>query len=294
MKKIIERLLVFIIGIPVVFALVIYLPFRHNLALNIFVILFSAMGAVEFSTMLEKKNIIISKIESFILGAVLPLAFTLFVSLEIPSFITPILIMAGAVWVLLSKVFSRSSETDSIISQITGKFALLVYPGLFMCCIVAMSFLEKPPVTLLFLFITFGSDSTAWLFGTLFGANNRGIFPVSPNKSVAGFLGGILGSVIVAAGAALLFPNIFHSAILSVYYPEISSSKIIVLAVILGVCTSIAASLGDLAESAIKRSCNFKDSGNLMLGRGGVLDSIDSIALAAPIYYFLFRMLFKL
>jgi phosphatidate cytidylyltransferase len=50
--------------------------------------------------------------------------------------------------------------------------------------------------------------------------------------------------------------------------------------------------LGDLAESAIKRSSDFKDSGKLMLGRGGIIDSIDSIAAAAPVFYMLYKFIF--
>ena len=288
MKKIIERLLVFIIGIPAVFALVMLLPYRSNLALNIVTILFSAMGTVEFSFLLEKKKIVISKIESFILGAVIPLAFTLVISFELPEWIIPVLIMASAGWILLTKVFSKSSEIEPITEQITGKISLLIYPGLFICWLVIMSGWENSTATLLFLFVTFSSDSTAWLFGSLFGKNNRGIIPVSPNKSIAGFIGGVLGSVIVAVGAAFIFPNIFTYLNL-----EIPSGKLAILAAILGFCTGIAASLGDLAESAIKRSCDSKDSGNLMLGRGGVLDSIDSIAVAAPVFYLLFNIFFR-
>jgi len=292
MKKVIERVLVFIIGIPAVYAIVILLPHRSNLAMNIVTIFFSAMGAVEFSTMLEKKNIFISKIESFILGAVLPLTITLVISVRLPFEILPVLAMASAGWVLLSKVFTKSSGIDSITNQIIGKFALLTYPGLFISWLIVMSLWEIPEATLLFLFIAFGTDSAAWLFGTLFGRNNKGIIPVSPNKSVAGFIGGILGSVIIAVGAALLFPNIFLRLKTIISGTDIPFSSLMIRAGILGVCTGIAASLGDLAESAIKRSCDCKDSGNLMLGRGGVLDSIDSIAFAAPVFFFLFTLLF--
>jgi phosphatidate cytidylyltransferase len=287
MKKLIERLLIFIIGIPAVFALVYYLPFYHNLALNITAIFFSAMGAVEFSSMLEKKQIVIPKLESFILGSIIPLAFTLFISVRTPEWIIPVLIMTSAGWALLSRVFSRSTEIDTITNQILGRFSLIIYPGLFMCWIVIMSAWENPAVILLFLFITFGNDSIAWLFGTLFGANNRGIITVSPNKSIAGFIGGILGSVIVAVGAVLIFPSIF------LQNQEISVLSMTGMAAVLGLCTGIAASLGDLAESAMKRSCDFKDSGNFMLGRGGVLDSIDSIVAAAPVFYLIFSIFFK-
>jgi len=288
MKKIIERLLVFTIGVPAAFVLVICLPFYHNLAMNIVTIFFSAMGAVEFSSMLEKKKIVISKIESFILGAVIPLTFTLAISLEVNAWIIPILPMASAGWILLSKVFSKSSEVEAITEQIIGKFSLLIYPGLFMCWIILMSAWENPAAILLLLFITFGNDSAAWLFGNLLGANNRGIIPVSPNKSVAGFIGGLLGSVIIAVGAAIFFPQIFIYLNL-----EIPFFKMAIMAAILGLCTGITASLGDLAESAIKRSCDFKDSGNFMLGRGGILDSIDSVALAAPVFFLLFNIFFR-
>ncbi|WP_461254887.1 phosphatidate cytidylyltransferase [Treponema sp. R80B11-R83G3] len=288
MKKIIERLLIFIIGLPAVFTLVILLPYYNNLALNIVTVFFSAMGAVEFSSMLEKKKIVISKIESFILGTVIPLTFTLVISLKITPLIVPIIAMVSAGWVLLSKVFSRTSEIETITGQIIGKFSLLVYPGLFICWMVIMSAWGKPSAILLFLFITFINDSTAWLCGNLFGAKNRGIIPVSPNKSVAGFIGGTLGSIIIAEGAVIFFPQIF------IYLNfEISFSYLAIMAAVLGLCTGIAASLGDLAESAIKRSCDFKDSGNFMLGRGGVLDSIDSIAVAAPVFFLLFSMFFR-
>jgi phosphatidate cytidylyltransferase len=286
MKKLIERLLVFLIGIPAVFALVFFLPYYRNLAMNIAAVFFSAMGAVEFSYMLEKKQIVIPKPESFILGSIIPLAFTLFVSFETPKWIIPVIIMTGAGWALLSRVFSRSAEIDAITSQIIGRFSLIIYPGLFICWLVIMSAWENPAAILLFLFITFGNDSIAWLAGSLLGANNRGIITVSPNKSVAGFIGGIFGSVIVALGAVLIFPGFF------IQKPE-TVSNMAGMAVILGLCTGIAASLGDLAESAIKRSCDFKDSGNFMLGRGGVLDSIDSIAVAAPVFYLVFSILFK-
>ena len=55
--------------------------------------------------------------------------------------------------------------------------------------------------------------------------------------------------------------------------------------VILALITTLAAIVGDLIESVFKRSLNIKDSGNIIPGRGGILDSTDSILIAAPIFY---------
>jgi phosphatidate cytidylyltransferase len=282
MKKIIERLLIFLIGIPAIVVLVLYLPFYNNLIFNIVVILFSGIGAVEFSSMLEKKNIRMSKIEAFILGIIAPLAITLNVSLNLPSWLLSVFIMAGTGWVLLSKIFTHTSNLETVTNRLVGGFSVMIYPGSFMYWIVKMNLWENHGLILVFLFIIFGNDSIAWLAGTLFGKNNRGIIPASPNKSIAGFIGGLLGSVIVAGVGAFFFPSVFP-----VRSEYVTVSNPVSLAVIIGFITGVAATLGDLAESAIKRSCDCKDSGNLMLGRGGVLDSIDSIAAAAPVFYLL-------
>ena len=284
MKKLIERLLVFLIGIPAVIGLVIYLPYLNNLALNLVVIFFSAMGAVEFSSMLEKKQIKISKVESFIYGALAPLAVALNISFGLPQWIVPLVIMAGAGWALVSGVFSRQTEIEPLTNKIIGGFSLIIYPGIFILWLVKMTGWGNPDIILLFLFITFANDSFGWLFGTLFGKNNRGIIAVSSNKSIVGYIGGLFGSIIVAIGAVYLFPAVYSSTL--------PVSALLPFAVIIGFCTGIAASLGDLAESAIKRSCDFKDSGNFMLGRGGVLDSTDSISIAAPVFYMLYYFLF--
>ena len=53
---------------------------------------------------------------------------------------------------------------------------------------------------------------------------------------------------------------------------------------LLGLITSAIAAVGDLIESSFKRSAEVKDSGNIIPGRGGILDSIDSVIMAAPVY----------
>jgi phosphatidate cytidylyltransferase len=104
----------------------------------------------------------------------------------------------------------------------------------------------------------------------------------SPNKSIAGFAGGLAASVGIVILAVIFIPAAFTSTMM----PSILAGTL------LGLGAGIAATLGDLSESALKRSANVKDSGTLILGRGGALDSIDSIILAAPVYYLLYQVLF--
>jgi phosphatidate cytidylyltransferase len=288
MGKVAQRLLIFFIGVPAVIGIVLFLPYYKHLVLNIFTVIFSAIGAVEFAAMLEKKLLYITKAQAFIFGLLAPLSLALTINFNFPEWIIPLMVMSGALWAVISRAFSSLEKMESVTNHLAASLSVLVYPGFFMFWLVKMTAWDNAgAIILIFLFIAFGSDSAAWLSGTLFGKNNRGIIQASPNKSIAGFIGGIIGSIIISGGAALLFPKVFNIT------GDITlDSGLLAMAVLLGICTGIASALGDLAESAIKRSCGVKDSGKLMLGRGGVLDSIDSIAFAAPIYFMLFRVFF--
>jgi phosphatidate cytidylyltransferase len=104
---------------------------------------------------------------------------------------------------------------------------------------------------------------------------------ISPNKTWEGAVGSLAGSVLMAAslwGLAELLEQ-WDSAVLS-YPGEIWYW------VSLAVVVNIAAQVGDLAESALKRSAGVKDSGSLLPGHGGVLDRIDALLLAAPVLWY--------
>jgi phosphatidate cytidylyltransferase len=287
-KKIIERVLVFCIGVPAVFSIIFLLPHYHHLAWNIIVTVFSTIGAFEFAAMLNKKQFGISKINAGILGALAPLYGILEANFNLSGML-PLLLIVVAAWILVSLIFSRNANMDTVIHRLAGYFAVMIYPGFFLYWLVKTSGLWVTPLSsgiiIMFFVIVFANDSIAWLAGNLFGKNNRGLIPASPNKSIAGFIGGLTGCVAMCFVFIKLFPflfTFFTSDILSV-------SDLIILSL----CTGIAATLGDLAESAVKRSCDVKDSGNIMLGRGGILDSIDSVAVAAPVYFITFTLLLQ-
>ena len=104
---------------------------------------------------------------------------------------------------------------------------------------------------------------------------------LSPNKTWEGAVGSVVGSVLMAGGlwglAELL--EQWDSAVLT-YPGEIWYW------LALAVVVNVAAQVGDLAESALKRSAGVKDSGSLLPGHGGVLDRIDALLLAAPVLWY--------
>ncbi|MCL1993000.1 MAG: phosphatidate cytidylyltransferase [Spirochaetes bacterium] len=285
MSVVVKRLLVFTIGVPLVVVFVLFLPFGSNFALNAVITVFSAIAAVEFSLMLKTKNLCIGKPAAAVLGALAPLSGVVMLVFNSPSWTAPLFLMAGACAVFISCVFTSEKDFDGIIGRIAAGIAVMVYPGVFLFWLVMMSAWQNAGIIILiFLLVNIACDSAAWLAGMLFGKGNRGVVAVSPNKSVAGFIGGAVGSAIIGVSALLIVPEVFT--------PRFDSVPVTVLAVGLSLCTGAVAAVGDLVESAIKRSCNFKDSGSLMLGRGGILDSVDSIAVAAPVFFLLYNVLF--
>ena len=285
MIKIINRLILFFIGVPAVFSIIFFFPHKNHLVYNIIVVVFSVLGAGEFKNILTQKNLDITLSESMILGAIIPLAWLSVISFDFSIEIILFAFILGATWILVSQVFIFKKNFESLVNRTAAGFSVMIYPGLFMGFLIRLSsFPNAKMFILFFLFLVFMNDSFAWVFGMLFGKNNRGIISVSPNKSIAGFTGGQIMSVAIGITGVLLFPEVFVTKNLE---PVIAGA-------LLGFFTGLMAILGDLCESALKRSSDIKDSGKLILGRGGALDSIDSLLLAAPVFFYLCRIMFSL
>jgi phosphatidate cytidylyltransferase len=284
MKKIFQRLLVFVIGVPVVVALVAFFPWKHRLVMNFAVVAFSALGAVEMGGLLAHKGAPASKAASAVLGAIIPAAAAIVVSFDGPSILLLALPVLALLVVLCVVTFRKNGDFSNALPLFSSGVAALVYPGAFLSWICAMNLLPNSEYLIVcYLLMAFGNDSLAWVFGMLFGKNNRGLVKASPNKSIAGYAGGILTAMAVGALFACFLPQVFQSAL----------SPAWVAGLILGFLVAVAGNLGDLAESALKRSAGVKDSGHLILGRGGVLDSVDSLCFAAPVFFLLIKVLFK-
>ncbi len=127
----------------------------------------------------------------------------------------------------------------------------------------------------LVLLISFGSDTFAYLVGSAIGKHKLAPL-VSPNKSIEGAIGGLIGSIVLT----VVYIGFVNSQI-----HQFSDIQIIGFA-LMGFVGSIVSQFGDLSASAMKRARGIKDFGKLLPGHGGILDRVDSILFVTPFIYY--------
>lgn len=129
-------------------------------------------------------------------------------------------------------------------------------------------------LVLFLVFLTEFNDVAQYVWGRLYGRSK--IIPkVSPNKTWAGFVGGVGTTVVLAT---LLAP----------WLTPLSREH----ALIAGLLIGLSGFVGDVVVSAVKRDIGVKDSGNLLPGHGGILDRIDSLTYTAPLFFHFVRYLY--
>ena len=187
----------------------------------------------------------------------------------------------GVLSIVLLVYCTFASPVERALSDATACIFALFYLGLTLIPIPMLHDATNGPSLLAFLFLTvWAGDTVAMYAGRAFG--RRKMAPhLSPNKTWAGAIGSVVGAIVIAALLLLL------SAYLTQWTVKLSFSDegwwywLILAAVV-----NIAAQVGDLAESALKRSAGVKDSGTLLPGHGGILDRIDALLLAAPVLWY--------
>lgn len=278
MKKIFERLIVFFVGLPLILSSVYFLPHYHFLVLHIEIFIVTALAIIEIHAILSQRTAVYSLPIVLIIGLVSPLTAYLSALDFFPRTGYLIAVTAAFYFIFFIEVFySFSKPLNKSIQRICSAMFIIFYPGFFMSFLSGMTRWPDASNTItVFLLMIFACDSLAWLFGMLFGKRNRGFIPASPNKSIAGFVGGILASIASGFLAYSIFPQTFGQTLAGTLS--------------IGFVTAIAAIIGDLLESILKRSADVKDSGAVILGRGGIMDSIDSILIGAPVFYLCYRL----
>lgn len=185
---------------------------------------------------------------------------------------TPLIFAATFFWwlaaMIMVLIYPRGRHfwgSSKAIKGIMG--ALVLIP-----CWIALNFIRNGNegiFVLLFIFILiWGADISAYFAGKKWGATKLAPL-VSPGKSVEGVIAALIYAVVITFLAGMISQ------------PPL---VIIVSAVMLAVVTVAFSIVGDLFESMLKREVGLKDSSNILPGHGGLLDRIDSLTAAAPIY----------
>jgi phosphatidate cytidylyltransferase len=173
---------------------------------------------------------------------------------------------------------------DQIMADVSASIFCLFYIGFTLLVLPALR--ENPEgnghalVTFL-LCVVWAGDTAALYIGRAWGRHK--LAPtISPNKTWEGTLGSMAGSLL-ATGALLGLSQLLQMwDVAGLSY----SGEVWWYWLGLAVVVNVAAQVGDLAESALKRSAGVKDSGSLLPGHGGVLDRIDALLIAAPVLWY--------
>lgn len=188
------------------------------------------------------------------------------------------IVLVGGIWWLLAIAlvfnFPRSKALWQRSRLFVGAFGILILVPAWVALMTLRSLnYDSNPMfggwTVLFVFVlVWAADIGAYFAGKRFG--RRKLMPnVSPGKTMEGFIGGLFLAVLVMFIVSLVLE--LPTELMLGYY-------------IIGVATVLVSVFGDLNESMFKRCAGVKDSGSILPGHGGILDRIDSLTSALPIF----------
>lgn len=219
----------------------------------------------------------------------------------------PFLLTVG-IFISFFRLLFRGKDKDrATIADIASTILGFIYVGWMPAHIVLLRNLSHPGLDLsgksplehpglayvwVTLFIIWATDIFAYIFGKWLGKNK--LIDISPKKTWEGAVGGFVSSIIWAGLVVWIADNFLfaHTKPFGTHGLNIFTDAKFWLAPLMGACVSVAAQLGDLCESLIKRDAGLKDSSDAIPGHGGVLDRGDSILFGAPISYYWIKMFF--
>jgi phosphatidate cytidylyltransferase len=185
---------------------------------------------------------------------------------EMYSFVLLVAFVLMTLTIALAMIRDLKTYLGATATTIFG----LAYIGLTLSCLLPLRFsrLGGRKLMLLLFLVIWADDTLAYLVGRTIG--RKVLFPsISPKKTLEGSVAGFVGSLLVAWG----FDRLFW---------QTANLKTVIL---LAGLVALFGQIGDLAESAMKRGANLKDSGSALPGHGGLLDRVDSLLFGAPVLW---------
>ena len=255
--------------------MVVFSTWLHPLTFLFLLSLLFTIGIIEFFRLFNSSNVQPQVILAILAG----LAILIGCYLYIEEYITGNLLLAFLMLPFLLFFTELFRGKESFLLNITVSVSGIIYLSIPLSLILFLGYRQEfstsydPVLILGFFILIWLYDTGAYVVGSLAGRNLI-LEKISPGKTWEGFIGGW----ILAAGTAWL---------LSLFFPVLSLVQWIIMASVI----VITGTLGDMAESGMKRMAGVKDSGNLLPGHGGVLDRIDSVLLSAPFVYVYLKLI---
>ena len=272
-----ERLLISLIGIP----LLLYIIAKGGFLFFALVVIISIVSMNEYYNFPKSSIDIITRF----LGAIFCILFalnysTVYTPTEYLPYINKDLIIISLIitfilYIMIELLIPSRRLIETIFFTVFG----VIYIPFLLCSLIAISDFDQlngSRFTLLLFVTVWMADSAAYFVGNAFGRTKM-IESISPKKTIEGFIGGYIGS--------LLCVFIFT------YFELLKFSLTTLQIILLSISIGIFGQLGDFFESMIKRNYKIKDSSNLLLGHGGFLDRFDSIIISSPLIFIFLRFI---
>lgn len=285
-----KRILVggLLVGILGFFAL--YLRQVSLVFVDMLILFFVITSAYEMSkTFIKKDYKIIKTPIIFTAISVYPLVKVFFHYNLTIEFSFLLILIVSLILTLISYTLSKRKYE---IKDMVVSFSISVYPTLLFSLFFAINNKVGNLLGLLWIVMsTILTDTFAYFVGST--VKGKKLCPtISPNKTISGAIGGLLGSIIASIFIFLLFDkyavfsNFKNVGILKLVE---SQTTALIIYLIFGAVLGIMAQLGDLTASRIKREIGIKDYGNIFPGHGGIMDRIDSFLFIIPSVYIMIR-----
>lgn len=268
-----QRLLAAIVLIPIVILCLFFLPL---LGFAFVVLVICALAAWEWTQFLAIKSLKIRYLFTLIISISIVFIYYFATNIVDHTIIFKVILLCSLVWwgvaFILVVSYPRSTNLwkSKIIKILLAYFTLLpFFVGMVELRGIAYfnNSYQGAFCLLYVLVLVWATDSGAYFAGRSFGKYK--LAPkVSPGKTIEGFLGGVILSLIISI--IVYFSHYFPIS----FFNLIMSSIFAILASV----------VGDLTESMFKRDAKIKDSGHLIPGHGGILDRIDSLTAAVPVF----------
>ena len=267
----IKRLMTGLLGFPIV---VLIFVFGNKYVVDVVCAIIAALSLHEYFNAMKAKSKPVIWI-GYVMATLIAFihVFPIEHAITIISILIPI-----TVTTLFMQIVLTNMKTNIVDIAVT--FFGICYIPLFFMFVPLLHGMENGKILIWFIIIiSWGTDTLAYCVGKLIGKHK--FSKISPNKTIEGCIGGIVGAVILT----LVYTYMCNT----IWSMNLSYLTIAIVAIIL----SMVSQIGDFAASSIKRYVGIKDFSNLIPGHGGMLDRIDSVIFVAPFVYILFAIILK-